>query len=289
MNTERAERLGPASPSSVATFIAGTIVYSWAIWFGLLLAARIGIISHESPANWYGLGGIGPSATAFILSLRSDGWFGVKSLGARVLAWRVPLRWYAFALFVPAVIRLIGLGLYAATGGTLLSNPIAPVTVIIVFLISMIVPLFEEFGWRGYMLPALLIRWPPVRAGLYVGIVWAAWHIPLFWIEGTALYRLGQASGLPVALAGYSIAVVALSMLFTLMFYRTNGNLLLAFLLHDATNTSADVMFAPYQHVGILGPGWWSIGVMVMAGSLACLALLRNRPLAHDASRSIRI
>lgn len=278
MNTETAERGAAPSSYTLSAFIAGAFIYSWAIWFGLLLAARFGIVSHESPANWYGLGGLGPSATAFILSLRSDGWFGARSLGARVLAWRAPLRWYLFALFVPVLIRLLGLGFYAATGGTLLSNPITPLTIIIVFLISLIVPLFEEFGWRGYLLPALLTRWSPVRSGLCVGIVWAGWHIPLFWIEGTGFYRWGQASGLLVALAGYSIAVVALSMLITLMFCRTSGNLLLVFLLHDATNTSADVLFAPYQRIGILGPLWWSIGILVVAGALACLAFLRHRP-----------
>jgi Type II CAAX prenyl endopeptidase Rce1-like len=99
-------------------------------------------------------------------------------------------------LSVPVLIRLLGFGFYAATGGTLLSNPITPLTFIIVFLIFLIVPLFEEFGWRGYLLPALLTRWSPVRSGLCVGIVWAGWHIPLFWIEGTGFYRWGQASGL---------------------------------------------------------------------------------------------
>ena len=265
---------------SVSAFVVGTFALSWAVWLGLIAAAHLGRLASESLASFYGWGGLGPSLVAFVLTARTDGGSGVKRLAARLLRWRAPLRWYAFALSAPIVIRLLGLALYGATGGTLLANPVAPAAVVIAFLIGLVVPLMEEFGWRGYMLTALLGRWRPIPAGLCVGIVWAVWHLPLFWIEGTGFYRWGQTSGVPLAMLGYSAAVVGLSMLFTLVFCHTDGNLVLAFLLHSATNTSADALFAPYQRLGILGPAWWSVAVTTAAGACACLALRHHRAAA---------
>jgi uncharacterized protein len=263
----------------VGAFVLGTFAFSWTIWLGLVYAAHLGVLSSDSPGNLYGWGGLGPSFVAFVLILRSERLSGGKRFLGRLLRWRAPLRWYAFALLVPVLIRLLSLGVYAITGGSLLANPVAPATVVIAFLLGFIVALMEEFGWRGYMLPALLVRRPPLVAGLGVGAAWAAWHLPLFWIEGTGFHRWGQASGLPLAILGYSAAVVGLSMLFTLMFCRTDGNLLLAFLLHDAANTSSDVFFAPYQRLGITAPAWWSVVITVAAGAFAGL-MLRRRPSA---------
>jgi uncharacterized protein len=43
-------------------------------------------------------------------------------------------------------------------------------------------PLGEEFGWRGFALPFLLGRRPPLAAALILGLVWAFWHLPTFLI-----------------------------------------------------------------------------------------------------------
>ena len=262
---------------NVLLFVVGTFVYSWGVWLGLLYAVHRGALSNESLAGLYGWGGVGPSLLAFILTARADGLPGARRLAARLLRWRAPARWYAFALLVPVVIRLLGLSLYRATVGALLANPVVPVAVVLAFLTGLLVSLMEEFGWRGYMLTGLLARWRPIPAGLCVGLVWAAWHLPLFWMKVTGFYRWGQASGVLLAVPGYMAAVVALSLLFTLMFVRTAGNLPLAFLLHAAINTSADALLAPYQRLGILGPAWWSVAVMVAAGLCACFALRHER------------
>jgi membrane protease YdiL (CAAX protease family) len=45
-------------------------------------------------------------------------------------------------------------------------------------------PLFEEPGWRGFALPRLEAHLSPVTASLFLGAVWAAWHLPLFLYPG---------------------------------------------------------------------------------------------------------
>lgn len=44
----------------------------------------------------------------------------------------------------------------------------------------------EEFGWRGYALSRLEKRMGPWLANIFLGIIWAFWHIPLWFIPGTS-------------------------------------------------------------------------------------------------------
>ena len=89
-------------------------------------------------------------------------------------------------------------------------------------------PLGEELGWRGYLLPGLFGRMSAASAALVIGIVCAAWHTPLFWIEGTV-----QAD-LPIG--WYMAMTVGLSFIYTWVFVRSRGSVLIAVLLHTASN-----------------------------------------------------
>jgi membrane protease YdiL (CAAX protease family) len=39
---------------------------------------------------------------------------------------------------------------------------------------------FEELGWTGFAVPRLRLRHGVVATGLIVGLLWGAWHFPLF-------------------------------------------------------------------------------------------------------------
>ena len=45
----------------------------------------------------------------------------------------------------------------------------------------------EEVAWRGLALPLLLVRHNALGASLILGLLWAAWHLPLVWTEGAPL------------------------------------------------------------------------------------------------------
>jgi ascorbate-specific PTS system EIIC-type component UlaA len=70
-------------------------------------------------------------------------------------------------------------------------------------------------------------------------VIWAIWHIPLFFIRGTSQYEQGQQGGLLLAILGYSVFVIVNSIQFTWVFNNTRGSVLLAAVLHGASNAWA--------------------------------------------------
>ena len=89
----------------------------------------------------------------------------------------------------------------------------------------------EETGWRGFALPRLLDRTGPLPASLFLGVVWAVWHLPLFWTVGRDAY------GAPFVIM--LVELPAMSVLYTWVFQHTAGSALLAILFHASGNLSS--------------------------------------------------
>jgi membrane protease YdiL (CAAX protease family) len=92
----------------------------------------------------------------------------------------------------------------------------------------------EEIGWRGYALPRLAVRVGLAPASVLLGVLWAGWHLPLFFVP--AADTLGQSFPL------YLLQVTGLSVAAAWLYWRTGGSLLLVMLLHAAVNNTKDVV-----------------------------------------------
>jgi len=172
-----------------------------------------------------------------LLRARDEGRAATRSLLRRVVAWRVGLRWYAFALGYMAAIKLaVALVYRVITGAWPQFGHQAWYAVMAAMVVATIFggPLGEEIGWRGYALPRLAARFGLARASVLLGLVWACWHLPVFFMPGLDQY--GQS--FPV----YLLQVTALSVAMAWLYGNTNGSLLLAILMHSAVNQSKDIV-----------------------------------------------
>lgn len=67
--------------------------------------------------------------------------------------------------------------------------------IFLVLIISLIPgPLNEEFGWRGFALDRLFIKFGFTGATLILGFIWGIWHLAWYFTPGQAQYNLLQNS-----------------------------------------------------------------------------------------------
>ncbi len=85
-----------------------------------------------------------------------------------------------------------------------------------------------RFGWLGYALPKLQQRLGWRMASLGLGAVWGAWHLPLFFIDGTVQAQM------PLGL--FLLSIMAMSVMFSWLAERTEGSVVAALVLHTASN-----------------------------------------------------
>lgn len=96
--------------------------------------------------------------------------------------------------------------------------------------------LSEEPGWRGFALPRLQAKLNPLVSSIILGVLWAFWHAPL---------KFGgiDAANLSDILVEW-VLIVLVTIIFTWLFNRTKGSILVTALIHPAMNTNGTFLNA---------------------------------------------
>jgi membrane protease YdiL (CAAX protease family) len=223
-------------------FFGVTLGLSYFVFWGplaLFKVPTINFVTKGAGPGWaialFIAGGFVPSLVAVVLTLIFEGTAGLRRLGRRVVQFDIGWRWYLAATGVVAaatagqilIVRLMGhsfdFGLFLAQIGSL-------VPLIILGSLS------EELGWRGYALDRVQTRWNALPSAIIVGVVWALWHLPLFYMVGTSQHELG------VPFVGFSVGLIALSVLFTWLHNNTAGSVWAAIYLHWIYTYSSQVV-----------------------------------------------
>ena len=250
-------------------FVVLTFAFSWIAW--LASAAFV------TPGNtWlFGLGGpvflLGVFAPAFValaLTAYSEGSDGVARLLRRIGKWELGAGWYLFAIGYMAATKLLAalihrfiMGAWPTFGDTSLPPMLGAI------LLSTLAQAGEEVGWRGYALPRLAMHLGLGGASLCLGVIWALWHLPLFFLPGSG----SDGQSFPI----YLLHVTALSVAMSWLYWKTEGSLLLVMLMHASVNNTTGIVPAAVPHAvdptsfqGSL-VAWSTVGVSwVVAGLL---------------------
>ncbi len=212
-------------------FFLATFVVSWTLWFA---AAAVPPQASYRPVLFF-VGAIAPALVALGLAMRPDERPDMDTLLRRVTSWRVAPRWYVFAIGYMGAIKLAAALIQRIVTGAWPAFGYVPWYFIVVAVtVSTFVQAGEEIGWRGYALPHLAERIGLARASILLGVVWAVWHLPLFFISGTDV--VGQP--FPV----FALSVTALSVAMAWLYARTNQSLLLVMLIHAAVNNTTGIV-----------------------------------------------
>lgn len=220
-------------------FFLLTCILSW-IWF--VVAAYILRWAGSTPAgigSFLFLPGVfAPALVATALTARSEGRAAVSQLLYGIVQWRVSFGYYVFAIVFMIAVKLVSATIYRIGLG------VWPVFTAIPWYFLAVAVLFstpfqagEEIGWRGFALPRLAERFGIATASIILGVIWAAWHLPFFFIPGAD--NAGQS--FPI----YLVAVTAISVAMAWLYVRTNQSLLLMMLMHASMDNTAGIVTSP--------------------------------------------
>jgi membrane protease YdiL (CAAX protease family) len=188
-----------------------------------------------------------------VVTLCTEGPPGLANLFRRLTIWRVGVVWYVLAVGVPLLVAVVAQLLHSMTVGGPVGVTVSTPVPLMLLLALLVVG--EEIGWRGFALPRLQARYRGLTASLVLGSLWACWHLVNATIPGLEAYR----SSFPA----FFFFVIGQTIVFTWLWNRTRGSLLLMWVLHAMVNVSLGLFF-----VGEQAHEWWFAG-----GALAVVAL----------------
>jgi membrane protease YdiL (CAAX protease family) len=230
------------------------------------------------------LGVFAPAFVALALTAYGEGRVGVARLLARIGKWHVGTRLYLFAISYMAATKLLAALMHRIAMGAWPRFGDTPLPVMLgAILVSTWVQAGEEVGWRGYALPRLAKHLGLGGASVLLGIIWAFWHLPLFFLDGSG----SEGQSFPI----YAVHVSALSVAMSWLYWKTDGSLLLVMLMHASVNNTTDIVPAAVQNAVDLMSfegsqmAWFTVGVSWV---IAAILLSRMRGAEVGAMLSTR-
>lgn len=228
--------------------LGGFVLLAYAITWTLWLP---GLIGGGFP--FLVLGAFGPAAAAALVTNWTGG--SLRAWISPLWHWRVPARFYLYALGLPVL-------LFAAVNAelALIGEPVdlgrladaAPAYLGTFVIVTLIGGGQEEPGWRGFALDRFQARHSPVVATLLLGVVWGGWHLPIY----------GAAAVGPLMFVFY----------YTWLWNRTHS-LLLCVLLHGSFTPALDHLVLTDDNITVD----LAILVTLVAGVVVLLVATRGR------------
>ncbi len=170
----------------VTTFFVLAFLVTWVIWIPRAMGAQWAIQIGQVWAY-------GPAIAALLAAALTGGRPSLRQLLSGLDKWKLGWTWYLVILLGPLALAVVVAALNVVLGGNwreglpdALTEPL-PIILLLIFILTITDGLGEELGWRGFALPRLLEQGNAVRVSIVLGLIWAVWHLPLFWTEGNAL------------------------------------------------------------------------------------------------------
>ena len=219
--------------TGLTAFFVLAFGYPWClgILYALFPAQLIPILGKITITNPIAMSALCAPSLAAIIVAAFQGRGSLGDLFGRLFRWRIGLQWY----LAPAL-GIAAIGLSAQFVSTLVFHTPPPSfslaqgpQLLLLGLISFFPgPIGEELGWRGFVLPRLVLRMRGLNAALILGVIWALWHIPGFLIPGMPETHFPFWS--------FLVCLVAVSVILAWMVGEAHGSLIPALLGHWAFN-----------------------------------------------------
>ncbi len=238
------------STKKLVLFFTVTLAWTWICGF---IPVIFGFTGTGLGTFVFYFGGGAPSVVALFLVFLTYPKDKIKDyfrrcISFRQMGWKWPLITIAVFAVLSAVSIAAGTGLLGyemPTMDYIRAIGANPLNIFLVLLISLISgPLNEEFGWRGYALDRLLVRFGFLKGSLILGFIWAIWHLTWYFTPGQAQYNLMKDSVFHALM--FIPSVMMLSVFVSFVYVRTNRSILAGALVHMFSNLIGSQLLSSY-------------------------------------------
>jgi len=259
-------------------FFLVTFVFSWVLWTPLVLGTLNIIPVSEKLLSVVRfplimLGAFGPLAGALAALRQEKGKGSSGKYRKRFLGFKLGWKGYLLPILIFGCRTFVAWYFPELFGEDRLPMLLPSIWVFIPVLIFMI---FlgggqEEFGWRGYALPLLENKFGIWYANIILGVIWALWHIPTWFITGTTQSHMNF-GGFVLLMTGYSFIFSWIR--------RISGNRPFSGLYaHGLANAFIPVMPTFNLQNGVTQPRFWIWVTLTLLIGVIITALRKNEPL----------
>ena len=257
----------------VIVFFTAVIGLSYLVFWGpiaLLKVPTVNLVDGEMGPIWaivlFIIGGFVPSIVGIMLTAKYEGREGVKKLFKQSI--KVKIGYKAFiAIIIIAVYFAVSLILTAKLTNSDFNYSQFWIQLPTIIPLIILGPLSEEYGWRGFAIKRLLKCTNANLASLIIGIVWALWHLPLFYMLGSSQYEMNM----PFLV--FLVSVVGTSFIYTYFYTRTKASIFSAILLHWLYTYVMQVVSSSITRTGLFN--WLEVIPTVVIGLIFAI-IMRN-------------
>jgi hypothetical protein len=208
----------------------------------------------------------GALVAALVIVYLTEGLAGLRSVGARLIRWRVRWIWYVVAIAVPLIVHFVTISANQALGASAPdSSQFTPWYGLAVVIGMNIVnptggPFGEEPSFRAYAQSSLQTKRTPLAATAIMAAAITGWHLPLFFISSFGLQPFE------------ALTTVAVTFWYAWLFNHAAGSALITLIAHategsinteDLWPTGADATRETWLYVAV----WCAVALVLLIGS----------------------
>jgi membrane protease YdiL (CAAX protease family) len=232
----------------------------------------------------------GPTVAGLLMTGLVHGRTGLCDFRSRLFRWRVGTRWYAVALITaPLVAALTLLALLPASPVFMPAIMATGDTLALVMsgiMAGLMVGIFEELGWTGFVIPELRKRHSILYTGLLVGILWGVWHLILFfWTSGGFSGTFSIELFLPAVL--FCEGVLPAYRVLMVYVYDRTGSLLVGILMHVSFTGGVAMILMPLTISGMPLVAWYFVLIAALWSAAAFAVTKGKLPSPQPVSRGV--
>lgn len=202
-------------------YLIGTFLLTYILWGLIIVLCQIGYFQFNSPISMilYTIGGNVPPIVAYVVLKKTHIITGIKQFAKEAFAIKQKPQYYGVMIEFLIIYFGIPALMQGVSKGPELYVSFFSIPVMVFYGGS------EELGWRYILQPSLEKQFPFGIATSLTACIWAAWHLPLFFIKGIAYRNFGL---FLIMVFGMAFALATI--------YYTSKSIWLCILFHSMVN-----------------------------------------------------